>query len=279
MDEQFTLLGVFAHPDDELSMGGCLVRYALQGVRCIVACATRGDGPDAQSSDPAITTREALGRARLEELACSCRTLGIAPPLLLGWQDGELDTLDLEEAAGAVARLLRDVRPQVVVTHGPEGGYGHPDHIAVSRVVTRAWELAGDPAHEEPAKLYYTAIPRSILQHSPQLAQRRADIRGAQLPFRGVADEAITTVVDIAAVQARKDAARACHRTQFQPAPDGQPRGFFSDLPEEMRRRLLSHERFVLARTRGLTPAVPETGLFDGLPAPRTSHLAQGRDL
>lgn len=272
MSEAFTLLGVFAHPDDELSMGGCLVRYALQGVRCLVACATRGDGADAQSSDPAIATREALGRARLEELSCSCRTLGIEPPLLLGWQDGELDALDLAEAAGAVARLLRDVRPQVIVTHGPEGGYGHPDHIAVSRIVTRAWEFAGDG----PAKLYYTAIPRSILRHSPQLAQRRAGIRGAQLPFRGVADETITTAVDIAAVQARKDAARACHRTQFQPGPDGQPRGFFSDLPEEMRRRLLAYERFVLARTRGLTPEVPETDLFDGLAAPRTSHLAPG---
>ena len=265
MNDELTLLGVFAHPDDELSMGGCLVLYASQGVRCVVACATRGDGADAQSSDPAIATREALGRARLEELACSCRTLGIAPPVLLGWQDGELDALDLEQAAGTVAQLLRDLRPQVVVTHGPEGGYGHPDHIAVSRIVTRAWELAGDPALGAPAKLYYTAIPRSILQHSPQLAQRRADIRGAQLPIRGVADETITTVVEIASVQARKDAARACHRTQFQPGPDGQPRGFFSDLPEEMRRRLLSRERFVLARTRGLTPAARETDLFDGL--------------
>src|SRR5512134_2488347 len=109
-----TLVGIFAHPDDELSMGGCFARYTRQGVHCRVACATRGDGLDAQISDPALATRETLGQVRVQELTCSCHELGIGPPIVFGWQDGELDALDVESAARAVVQVLRKLRPQVV---------------------------------------------------------------------------------------------------------------------------------------------------------------------
>jgi N-acetyl-1-D-myo-inositol-2-amino-2-deoxy-alpha-D-glucopyranoside deacetylase len=263
MENPLTLLGIFAHPDDELSMGGCLAQHAAAGGRSVVACATRGDGVDAKISDPALATPETLGRVRSAELACCCETLGIDAPRFLGLQDGEVERADPEIAIAAVLALLRELRPQVVVTHGPEGGYGHPDHLAVSAFVTRAVERAdGDGG---PAKLYYTAFPRSIIQLVPGMAERRADIGGRQLAFTGVADEDITTVVEIGDWMARKDAARACHRTQFRLGPDGRPQSFFSTLPEEDRRRLMRRECFVLARTRGSQPERPEDDLFAGL--------------
>ena len=116
------LLAIFAHPDDEGSCGGSLARYAAAGCRVYVACATRGDGVDAKISDPSLATRATLGEVRSAELACACERLGINPPIFLGYQDGEVDKVPLEDAARTVARLIRELRPDVVMTHDPEGG-------------------------------------------------------------------------------------------------------------------------------------------------------------
>jgi N-acetyl-1-D-myo-inositol-2-amino-2-deoxy-alpha-D-glucopyranoside deacetylase len=249
------LLAVFAHPDDEGSCGGTLARHADRGGRAFVACATRGDGADAKILDPAAATRETLGQVRSQELACACATLGAQPPIFLGYQDGEVDQVPVEAAARQVARLIRELQPETLITHGPEGGYGHPDHLAVSAFTTRAFELAGDPAAElegapfAPARLYYTAIPRSFMERVPAFQNRRADIRGQQLGFVGVPDEQITTEVDIRDWLSRKVEALACHRTQFEFDPEtNQPKLFMTGLPEPERLLLFSHERFVRAR-------------------------------
>jgi len=267
----YTLLGVFAHPDDEGSCGGTLAKYAAEGHRAYVACATRGDGVDAKIMDPALATRETLGQVRSEELACACATLGVEPPVFLGHQDGEVDQVPVETGARGVARLIREVRANVVVTHGPDGGYGHPDHIAVSALVTRGFALAGDPAAEvagapfAPAKLYYIAIPRSFMEQVPAFRSRRADIRGQQLGFVGVPDEAITTVVPIAEQMDRKLEALSCHRTQFEFDPQtGRPKFFVTSVPEPQRSQLFGFERFVLAHSRGARNGVEED-LFAGL--------------
>lgn len=279
MTYDFSLLCVAAHPDDEGGCGGCLAKYAAEGARAYVVCATRGDGVDAKIKDPAVATRETLGQVRIEELRCACATLGINPPIILGYQDGEVEKVEGETAARAVARIIRDVRPAVVMTHGPEGGYGHPDHIAVCRFTTRAVALAGDASADldlapfAPAKLYYTAIPRSYLDLVPAFRQRRAEIGGQILGFVGVPDEHITTEVDIEAWLRHKMDALTCHRTQFDFDPDtGQPKIWTSDLPEAERLRLFGHERFVLvgsaARLNGR-----ETDLFAGIELTRSkSH-------
>lgn len=249
------LLYIGAHPDDEGSCSGSLAQYAAEGARAYVACATRGDGVDAQIKDPAIATRETLGQVRSQELICACSKLGIQPPYFLGHQDGEVDKVDTETAAHAVAKLIRELKAQVVITHDPGGGYGHPDHIAVNKFVTRAFELASDPAQDfgapmfAPSKLYYTAFPRSFMEQVPAFRDRRADIRGQQLGFVGVADEAITTAVDIRAQMRVKLEALSCHRTQFELDENGQPKTFASSIPEEMRLELFGKERFVLARS------------------------------
>jgi len=268
------LLAISAHPDDELSCGGTLAKYAAAGARSYVACATRGDGVDAQIKNEAAT-RETLGQVRLQELAASCATLGIEAPRCLQFQDGEVDKLDVTEAARGVAELIRELKPDVVFTHDPLGGYGHPDHIAVSRIVTEAFSLAGDasinlshPAHQ-PAKLYYWATPRSFMEKVPGFRDRRADIRGQQLGFVGVPDEAITTTINIQAWAATKLKALACHRTQFDFDPEtGEPKTFATTVPEPARSEMFGWERFILAQNHlpHYTPnGVPETDILAGL--------------
>lgn len=265
------ILGVFAHPDDEGSCSGCLRKYAEHGLRAYVACATRGDGQDAQIKDPSLATRETLGQVRSGELVCACETLGIHPPFFLGYQDGEVDQVPTEEAARGLASLIRQLQPAIVITHGPEGGYGHPDHIAVSQFTTRAVELASDrqvdlePAPFAPSKLYYTAIPRSFMEKVPAFRDRRADIRGQQLGFVGVQDDRITTEVDIRPWMNAKLQALACHRTQFEIDPETQqPKTFASSLPEDQRLAFFGAERFVLARSRAPLDG-RETDLLAGL--------------
>jgi LmbE family N-acetylglucosaminyl deacetylase len=271
MKQDWSILGVFAHPDDEGSVGGCLAKYAAEGVRAYVACATRGDGVDAQIKDPSIATRETLGLVRSRELACTCEKLGIEPPIFLGYQDGEVDKVPLEEAARNVARIMREIKPLVVVTHGPEGGYGHPDHLAVSAFTTQAFALASDAQVDlglppfAPAKLYYTAIPRSFMERVPSFRERRADIRGEKLGFVGVEDEKITTEVDIRAWMRPKVDALSCHRTQFEFDPETkQPRTFATSVPEEQRLQMFGHERFVLAQS-SVARNGKEDDLFAGL--------------
>jgi LmbE family N-acetylglucosaminyl deacetylase len=77
-------------------------------------------------------------------MTCACAKLGINPPIFLGYQDGEVDHVPLEDAARAVARVIRELHVDIVITHDPLGGYGHHDHIAVNAFVTRGFELAGD---------------------------------------------------------------------------------------------------------------------------------------
>lgn len=254
-------------------MGGCLAHYAAQGVQAYVACATRGDGVDAQIKDPTVATRETLGQVRSQELACTCERLGINAPIFLGYQDGDVDKVPVETAALQVARWIRELKPQVVVTHDPGGGYGHPDHIAVHHFTTRGFELASDPQAPglslppfAPTKLYYTAFPRSFLEKIPAFKERRADIRGQQLGFVGVPDDQITTQVDIKTLMTLKLDGLACHRTQFEFDPETQrPKSFWGTMPEPQRSEWFGYERFVLARGQRPPTEGFETDLFAGL--------------
>jgi LmbE family N-acetylglucosaminyl deacetylase len=269
------IMGVFAHPDDEGSAGGSLAHYAAQGRRVYVACATRGDGVDAKISDPNLATRETLGEVRSQELACACQKLGLQPPLFLGYQDGAVDEVPVDEAARAVARLIRELQVQVVITHDPGGGYGHPDHIAVSNFVTQGFALAGDASVDlglppfTPAKLYYTAIPRSFLEKVPAFRDRRADIRGQQLGFVGVPDELITTAVNVVDYLDLKLQSLSCHRTQFEFDPETKlPKLFLSSVPEEQRRVMFGAERFIRVQSNVPAPEGEEADLLAGLEAP-----------
>ena len=147
------LMCIFAHPDDEsLGTGPTLARYAAEGVENYLVCATRGErgwkGPKEEYPGPA-----ALGELREAELRAAAEVLGIRQVCFLDYLDAELDSVDPVEATTRIARHIREIRPQVVITFAPDGAYGHPDHIAISQLATAAVVEAA-PQHKV-AKLYY----------------------------------------------------------------------------------------------------------------------------
>jgi LmbE family N-acetylglucosaminyl deacetylase len=168
-------MAVFAHPDDEsLGMGGTLAKYASEGVEVFLVTATRGDGGryrGHRQDDPEHPGREALGKIRETELRAAASVLGVREVSLLDYRDQELDRANPREAVAGIVGHLRRVRPDVVLTFGPDGAYGHPDHIAISQFTTAAIVAAGDsafafdgvaagPPHSV-SKLYYMAWPES----------------------------------------------------------------------------------------------------------------------
>src|SRR4029079_12071379 len=144
------LMAVLAHPDDEsLGMGGTLAKYARQGVDVFLLTATRGDGgrfrghPRVHPDQPG---RTALATIREAELRAAAAVLGVREVTLLDYEDQHLDAADPAQAIARIARELRRVRPDVVLTFGADGGYGHPDHIAICQFTTAAVVAAADCA-------------------------------------------------------------------------------------------------------------------------------------
>jgi LmbE family N-acetylglucosaminyl deacetylase len=138
--------GLFAHPDDEsFSIGGTIVQYAARGVRWDLFCATDGDA--GRSSAVPVSSREELAVLRRNELITAARLLGVRGEIVArGYPDGGLAHADPDRLVGDVVEFLRDVRPDVVVTFGPEGAPNvHRDHRAISRAATAAFYLAALP--------------------------------------------------------------------------------------------------------------------------------------
>jgi LmbE family N-acetylglucosaminyl deacetylase len=253
-DKRPALLAVFAHPDDEsLAMGGTLARYAQAGVDVSLVCATRGEW--GIISDPTIATRENLGEVREQELRAACRVLGISQLHFLDCPDSDVNHTDWPEVEEKIVRHIRELRPDVIVTFGPDGLYGHPDHIAVSTLTTAAFKSAGEACHfteqfeqalepHRASKLYYAQFPQnlaaeliaalSVKHDAPQLWGFDADLFG-------VPEELITTTVDVADEVPKKIEALRCHRTQL--AADN----VFALIDEQTARHFLSREYFRLA--------------------------------
>jgi LmbE family N-acetylglucosaminyl deacetylase len=224
MPTDLKLLAVFAHPDDEsLGVGGVLAKYAREGVETHLLTATRGQRgyrglPD---PDPGL---EAFGAYREGELRAAARHLGLSAVSLLDYVDGDLDQADPVEAAGLIAAHIRRVRPQVVLTFGPDGAYGHPDHIAISQYTTAALVLAADPGAPAPAagtphrvaKFYHLVDSKALVEtynrYFPELC---IEVDGTVRRWAGWDDWAITTQVDADAYWEMACEAIACHRSQL----------------------------------------------------------------
>src|SRR5262245_39187391 len=160
-----TLVAVLAHPDDEGAAGPVLARYAREGVQVHLIVATNGE--QGVGSNPeflraqSITAGEALGRIRTEEARCSAMALGAKPPILLGFPDGKLgdyisDRTLVYSLTDKLAAEIQRLHPDALVTWGPDGGTGHPDHRIVSNLVTQLVR-AGAPGATE--RLFYMYIP------------------------------------------------------------------------------------------------------------------------
>jgi LmbE family N-acetylglucosaminyl deacetylase len=201
-----TLLAVFAHPDDEAFVGPLLSHYARQGVRVHLAIVT--DGAKGGSPRTGIPAGPETASVRAEEARCSCRELGIEPPTLLGFEDDGLGKANdppagyLAEVVRAVRKLLAQVRPDAVVTWGPDGGYGHPDHRLVSAVVTQAVQASVQGA---PSRLLYAGLPKDRVRRRP------GDPRWALTDARFLT---VRVPYDAADLEATRRAF-ACHRSQF----------------------------------------------------------------
>ncbi len=281
---QLRLLAVFAHPDDEsFGPGGTLAMYARQGVTVHLCTVTDGAAGLFESNLAPGDNRGSLARIRQQELACACEVLGVHLHSL-DYRDSGMEgaadnrhprslyQADLDEVSRGLTRLVRQVRPHVVVTHDPTGGYFHPDHVKVNHVVRRAWDAVGDAqdypellsegyAPWRPERLYYTVIPRSALKwflrilrltrQDPRRFGQNKDIDVTQV---GVPDEQIHVALDVRPYLAVKEQASACHQSQ---GGNGALRMF----PKLLRRKFLRYEHFVQARPAG---AGPHGDLFEG---------------
>jgi LmbE family N-acetylglucosaminyl deacetylase len=189
------LLGVFAHPDDEVfCIGGTLAKYAALGAETMVVSFTRGQA--GQIRDASIATRRTLGAKREQELHRSCNQLGVQHVRCLDYGDGMLKDIPQQQLVRHVTAIIREFQPDIVFTFDDTGAYGHPDHIVISRVTTIACSQSGDPeafpdqialglSPHAPARLYHSYFPRNdrLLLHLLVKWLTRLDDK-----FRGSAD-------------------------------------------------------------------------------------------
>jgi LmbE family N-acetylglucosaminyl deacetylase len=205
------LLAVFAHPDDETIVGPLLARYARAGVSVHLAIAT--DGQKGVREHAGIPAGEKLAAVRRDEARCACRQLGIQPPVLIGLEDGAMqDTANKATLAREVARLLAELRPDVVVTWGPEGVSGHTDHRLVSSVVTEVYQSMESP----PVRLYYAGLSA---ERAEALSRARA-AEGGGMPMEVLTVRDRYLPVHIAYEERDAEAAAralACHESQYTP--------------------------------------------------------------
>lgn len=285
------LLLVHAHPDDEtIATGATMAKYAAEGAHVTLVTCTLGEEGEILVPDLehlASNRDDGLGEHRITELDAAMRALGVVDHRWLGgagrWRDSGMmgeSTNDnpscfwnaaLDEAIGELVRVVREVRPQVLITYDDNGGYGHPDHIQAHRVAVGAFDAAGDPARYpehgapwSPSKLYYAVVPNSLLQQAFVALKEL----GEDAPFGvtapedltfGVNDDIVTTVVDARAYLPKKMDAMRAYPTQI--AVDGH---FFA-LSNDIAQGAFGLEHYVLARGESEVSEGRESDLFAGL--------------
>jgi LmbE family N-acetylglucosaminyl deacetylase len=259
------LLAVTAHPDDEsLGMGGTLAKSAAEGVEVSVLAATRGergryrDGKEHPGP-------EKLGRIREAELRAAARELGVREVAFLDYLDAELDRAEPRQAVDRVASHLRRLRPHVVLTFGPEGAYGHPDHIAISQFTTAALVRAAEPGADGAdghavSKLYYIAWPPGTWAAYEKAFKRLVSrVDGVERQATPWPDWSITTRIDTAACWQAVWRAVQCHESQMTQYAE------LGSLPPELHRELWGAQSFYRALSLVNGGRELETDLFAGL--------------
>ncbi|KUN85199.1 N-acetyl-1-D-myo-inositol-2-amino-2-deoxy-alpha-D-glucopyranoside deacetylase [Streptomyces griseoruber] len=288
------LLLVHAHPDDEsINNGATMARYAAEGARVTLVTCTLGERGEVIPPELRHLTGAALGEHRLRELTDAMAALGVGDFRLLGGvgrygDSGMMGMADnddpgcfwqaaVDEAATALAEVILEVRPQVVVAYDDNGGYGHPDHIQAHRVALRAVDFAAGAEAGggwSVPKVYYNRVPRSVAETAfdrlreelPTLPFGKsaavADVPGV------VDDDRITTAIDGTAYAPAKAAAMRAHATQIEVAPGER---YFA-LSNELAQPLFTTEYYELVRGEPVRDSGPgaqnrETDLFAGVEA------------
>jgi LmbE family N-acetylglucosaminyl deacetylase len=275
MAETLTLMAVHAHPDDEASStGGVLATYSGQGVRTVLVTCTNGefgDAPGGVKPGQDGHDEQDVAQLRLAELRESVKILGVTDLELLGYHDSGMPDWDYKnrpdafcnipvaDVAARVSALIRQYRPQVVITYDSTGPYQHPDHVHAAEAAAAAVQATGIPA-----KLYFTAMRGSDWRKVWDALREL----GADVPDTGSMPEEmrrkmaeheqrITTTVDIRPVLDRKRDALFAHRSQIQES-------WLSKLPPEVAEAAFGREHFIRASDSTGAP-VPEDDLFVGL--------------
>lgn len=271
--EPRSVLLVHAHPDDEsIDNGATMARYAAAGVHVTLVTCTLGEEGDVVVPELAhlgAAYEDRLADHRAGELDAAMAALGVTDHRILNAQNRYRDSgmmgspsndhprsfwrADVEEAARSLADIIRELRPQVLVTYGPDGGYGHPDHVQAHRVAMRAAQLAGQADASQNArlshtvaKIYWNCHPRSAARFSTKALRAEE-----QTPFLldesaiSVTDDSFATcVIDASDHLAAKTAALSAHRTQM--TVDG---AFFA-LSNNVGRLISGEEYYHLAYRR-----------------------------
>jgi LmbE family N-acetylglucosaminyl deacetylase len=272
------LLGVFPHPDDEGTMSGALLQYGQAGVETGLICITRGEV--GEIADPILATPETLGQVREGEMRNAAQALNVQHLWFMDYRDsGMAGTADNQnahtlnqanpaEVVGKLVAIIREFRPQVVVTFDETGGYGHPDHIAAYQHTTSAYYAAADgvlypelgPAHLL-SKLYYSSIPRSSLRAmSAWIREQNAEVEEwvtkLDVEQLGLPDEQIDVRLDVESYQAAKAHSWAMHRTQMN------PNNVMAKVPEAEMLQWRRYEYYHLAASRVGPDVEGENDLF-----------------
>ena len=279
-NDELTLLAVHAHPDDEsISTGGILTKYSAKGRRTVLAYATGGEAgdilnPEFVAPKPGLNIKE----IRAIELKAAIKVLAVGTVYFLGYRDSGMAgspenhhpkafaQADIQEATGRLVKIIRRVRPHVVVTYNEKGTYLHPDHIMANRVTLRALQASADARFEigealepwRPSKLYYTAIPLERIRRMHRIVKEGGEEPGFDPDVIGTPEEKISTIVDVRKYLSQKLEALNCHQSQMN------PNSVIRRMSEEMRVEAMGYEHFECVQ--GCTAAdTQETDLFEGL--------------
>ena len=216
--KKWRMMAVFAHPDDEGQIAGTMAKYSAMGSEVFLVCATRGEMGTVPSHS--LLAGKTVAEIREEELHCASNALGVSCLRFLDYQEGSFHGANPESVIEKLIGIIQELMPQVIITFGPDGVYGHRDHIAISRWTTAAFHknrIVDLPKGTRyPMKLYYTAYPRSIFQTLRLKGiEFRIEIEDTVHHVEGVPDKNVSTVIDVSDFQAQKVEAFRCHRSQI----------------------------------------------------------------
>ena len=285
MEHQKRLLISLAHPDDEsFGLGGLIAKYVAEGVEVYYLCATNGEVGTVMTEH--MNSYNSVAELRLAELACASQILGFKEVFTLNYKDSgmmntesNLDPASLwynwnhqtESVLHKVVNIVRQIRPQVIITFNRYGGYGHPDHIAIQQATTKAFHLAGDKSYSpgdlpayQPQKLYYSGVLKMYLwlgimqarlkRQNPRQLGRNNDIDLLEILNR---IEPAHTTVDVSNYLEIWARASACHVSQ-----GGGTGGF---VPLWLRRLIGRQQRLTRVVPAPQSNRIDEYDLFNGV--------------
>jgi len=274
MAEKLKLMCILAHPDDEsLGFGGMLAKYASEGIETYLVTATRGER--GRFGDAVVRPElHVVGAVREAELRAAGKELGIREIHLLDYIDGDLDRANPAEVQAKIASIIRRIRPHVVATFGPDGAYGHPDHIAISQFAGAALLAAADPGYatdpqnQEPhrvSKFYHLAWGKTKWNaYETAFKKLTVTVDGAERQVAPWPQWAITSVLETGGVWDKVWRAVCCHQTQMTIYEK------LKQLSPEQHRELWGTQEYYRVFSSVNGGRTIETDLFEGL---REEHV------